>query len=740
MGATKTPSKSTALPPGEKQRTISSFFAPPKSSPARAAAAASPIVKNTKPAKQRESGKENDPSSICGNQEDGEDEGPVRPPTRKRGARTRNVPQKRAHEDVDGDGSNGENDDDLYSKPAPKKVSGTPAKKLRRSPSYRPRDEEIQEMGEASLIPSAATKKGKGQASSERTDKYRFGSTQEAGAGGGPSDTATRMKEKMHEKFVKKLGRPDSILEICRKNNVIDEDAAEENDNEAEEADEPEEEPSLITKKFGRGKATASKAGKKAKTKLTPMEQQVVDIKRKHPDTVLVVEVGYKFRFFGADARTASQVLSIMCIPGKMRFDEHPSEAHLEKFASASIPVPRLHVHVKRLVAAGHKVGIVRQRETAALKAAGDNRNAPFVRELTNLYTKGTYIDDIDGMDDVAAGAGSGGAANTGYLLCITEKPGGGTGTDEKAHVGILAVQPSTGDIIYDEFDDGFMRSEIETRLLHIAPCEFLIVGELTKATEKLVSHLSGSTTTVFGDSVRVERVERKKGGEATTAAAKHVSTFYADKLKSSSSPQAGEANKLLDTVLAFPDLVQICLSAMITHLTSYGLEHVFDLTKYFAPFSARSHMLLNGNTLSSLEIYRNQTDYTTKGSLFWTLDRTKTKMGRRLLRKWVGRPLLHKEKLEERIEAVEEILSGKNGKLDRLRELIGRVGYDLEKGLIRIYYGKVCVCLVTFGKGANESSAHARNYCKYCRRCIESLARFQVLRIRRRWGLNPRF
>jgi DNA mismatch repair protein MSH3 len=43
-----------------------------------------------------------------------------------------------------------------------------------------------------------------------------------------------------------------------------------------------------------------------------------------------------------------------------------------------------------RLVAQGHKVGVVRQTETAALKAAGDNRNQPFKRELTNLYTAAT--------------------------------------------------------------------------------------------------------------------------------------------------------------------------------------------------------------------------------------------------------------------------------------------------------------------------------------------------------------
>jgi len=136
---------------------------------------------------------------------------------------------------------------------------------------------------------------------------------------------------------------------------------------------------------------------------------------------------------------------------------------------------------------------------------------------------------------------------------------------------------------------------------------------------------------------------------------------------------------------------VTICLSAMINHLSDYGLEHVFDLTKYFQSFSGRSHMLLNGNTLSSLEIYRNQTDYTTKGSLFWTLDQTKTKFGRRLLRNWVGRPLLDRSQLEERVEAVEEVVREENAKLERLRELLGKISYDLEKGLIRIYYGKAC-------------------------------------------------
>lgn len=364
-----------------------------------------------------------------------------------------------------------------------------------------------------------------------------------------------------------------------------------------------------------------------------------------------------------------------------------PSEAHLDRFASASIPVHRLHVHVKRLVAAGHKVGVVRQIETAALKAASDNRNAPFVRRLTNLYTKATYIDDVEGLEMPAASSDASPA--TGYMLCITETNSKGWGNDEKVHVGIVAVQPATGDVIYDDFEDGFMRSEIETRLLHIAPCELLIVGEPSTATEKLLRHLSGSKTNVFGDQVRVERASKPKTAAAESHS--HVSSFYAGKMKATGTKDDVQASNLLEKVLTLPEQVTICLSAMIKHMTEYGLEHVFDLTKYFQPFSAQSHMLLNGNTLVSLEIYQNQTDQTARGSLFWTLDRTQTRFGQRLLRRWVGRPLLDKSRLEERINAVAELNSpDKVSMVERIRRLLAKVKTDLEKSLIRIYYGKV--------------------------------------------------
>ena len=505
-----------------------------------------------------------------------------------------------------------------------------------------------------------------------------------------------RRKAELHRKFVKKLGHPDSLVNMRRRN--ADAAAPMAATGDAEEAEDDEEDEPQPTKKG---------AGKK-KGKLTPMELQFLAIKRKHLDTLLVVEVGYKFKFLGEDARAAARVLGIVCIPGKLRYDEHASEAHLDRFASASIPVPRLPVHVKRLVAAGHKVGVVRQMETAALKKAGDNRNAPFVRQLTNIYTKGTYIEEDElgttAKDKDAAAA----PASSGYLLCLTESAAGGAGADEKVQVGMLAVQPATGDILYDSFEDGFMRNEVETRLLHIAPCELLLVGgggggggrhdrdanHLSRATEKLVQHISGSATNVFGDRTRVERVARTAPSDAYT----HVTAFYSGKLADSAAATAATSSELLDKVLGLPENVTVCLSAMITHLTEYGLQHIFDLTKYFSSFTTRQHMLLNGTTLESLEVYRNATDHGLRGSLLWTLDKTHTRFGHRLLRKWIGRPLLDRTALEARVEAVEELLTAAGTqKRDKLEQLLSGGGgggagggkTDLERSLIRIYYGK---------------------------------------------------
>ena len=507
----------------------------------------------------------------------------------------------------------------------------------------------------------------------QRTEHWLSSSAREE-----EQDEAAKLTNVMiHEKFVKKLGKPGNLSDFRRRRRRELEPEEEEEEEEAEEDAEDEDGP------------VRKSNGSKKKTALTPMEKQMIDLKKHNPDALLVIEVGYKYQMFGEDARTAAKELGIVCIPGKYRFDEHVSEAHLNRFASASFPTHRLHVHVRRLVSAGHKVGVVRQLETAALKAVGDNRYTPFVRKLTNLYTKGTYIDDQDDLDQDTGYASDSESFSAGYILCITESNAKGWGKDDKVHVGIVAVQPKTGDIVHDNFEDDFMRSEIETRLLHIAPMEFLIVGELSKSTEKLVRDLAGSKNNVFHDRARIERLPKPQN--MAVLAYSEVTKFYAREL--TSSPQQGKGGReatTFDKILQLPEHEMICLASLIKHLTAFNLEHVFDLGKSFQCFSVRYLMSLNGTTLSSLEIYQNQTDHTRHGTLFWALDRTKTRFGQRLLRRWVGRPLIDRPQLEARISAVEELKdSHTNPEAETMKKLLPSIKVDLEKSLMRICYGR---------------------------------------------------
>lgn len=185
---------------------------------------------------------------------------------------------------------------------------------------------------------------------------------------------------------------------------------------------------------------------------------------------------------------------------------------------------------VNRLVNAGYKVGIVRQTETAALKAVGANRGAPFERELSQLITKGTMIHDMTTADQ-----------DPSYLMCLVEEKRGGHGADDRVYTGMIAVKISTGHVIYDTFEDTLMRSELETRLLHIEPSEILVGDEnITKPTEKVITHLQS----LGEQSVRIERMPKddlycKDYNRAFT----FVSDFYA-------------CTDHLSMVLTLPDII----------------------------------------------------------------------------------------------------------------------------------------------------------------------------------------
>ena len=172
---------------------------------------------------------------------------------------------------------------------------------------------------------------------------------------------------------------------------------------------------------------------KKLKLKLTPLEQQVVDVKEENPDLLLIVECGYKYRIFGEDAETAGQALKMGV------FLSH-------NFLSCSFPTHRLYIHIKRLVSQGYKVGVVQQLETAALKVVSESKHKPFKRGLSAVYTKATFIDEPEQHE----------VENTELCvpLCIVFICEGHTKTNGQVQIGTIALFTQDSDIVYDHFED----------------------------------------------------------------------------------------------------------------------------------------------------------------------------------------------------------------------------------------------------------------------------------------------
>ncbi|XP_068391686.1 DNA mismatch repair protein Msh3 isoform X2 [Eschrichtius robustus] len=412
-------------------------------------------------------------------------------------------------------------------------------------------------------------------------------------------------------------------------------------------------------------------SNKRTKSIYTPLELQYLEMKQQQKDAILCVECGYKYRFFGEDAEIAARELNIYC--------------HLDhNFMTASIPTHRLFVHVRRLVAKGYKVGVVKQTETAALKAIGDNKSSVFSRKLTALYTKSTLIgedvnplvklDDAVNVDEIMTDT------STSYLLCICENKE--NVKDKKkgnVFIGLVGVQPATGEVVFDSFQDSASRTELETRILCLQPVELLLPSDLSEQTEMLIH--KATAVSVRDDRIRVERMDNMYF--EYSHAFQEVTEFYAKDVVD------GKGSQSFSGIINLEKPVICSLAAIIRYLKEFNLEKVLSKPKNFKQLSGEMEfMTINGTTLRNLEILQNQTDMKTKGSLFWVLDHTKTSFGRRKLKKWVTQPLLKLREINARLDAVSEVLHSESSVFGQIENHLRKLP-DIERGLCSIYHKK---------------------------------------------------
>ncbi|KAF5365702.1 hypothetical protein D9758_003271 [Tetrapyrgos nigripes] len=474
------------------------------------------------------------------------------------------------------------------------------------------------------------------------------------------SATETASKIARHEAFKKKLLLENSIFLSKRRTTTPSPSSGFEGEA-TQSDDEPDHELRKLNEMFSIPNKGKQRAGKSKKAEevgpsgqtYTPLEKQIVQLKKENPGTLLMVEVGYKYRFFGEDAKVAASELGMVCYPDR-------------NFLVASIPCERRDIHLKNLLSRGHRVGIVNQVETAALKKISENRNAVFERKLTHLYTAATFVDEMDSIDERQT-------STLPSFLCIVEDVKS-TGNEKDVNIGMVSICPSTGDVIWDDFTDTSMRLELETRITHLKPSELLSLRNgLTKPTERMLSYAMQSFAN--GGKIRSETFTELM---SYSTAFSFVSKYYTNK-----SEKSGE---FLADISGFPRRVVVALAHTIKHLSTFNLAEVLMETKFFTKFTTRSHMVLAANTLTNLEIFQNETDGSSRGTLFSILNQTQTKFGARLLRRWIGQPLVDRNALQERTDAVEEIISSSAENLVALRQILRKLP-DLARGLCRIQY-----------------------------------------------------
>ncbi|XP_062307345.1 DNA mismatch repair protein Msh3 isoform X3 [Osmerus eperlanus] len=481
---------------------------------------------------------------------------------------------------------------------------------------------------------------------------------------------------------------PGGVIQDNTKGRMIDEGDEEEHitKEQEEEEDERKTDPSTDNKCLslcqfaapggGRGDADIKSdggvrggVGGGSKQGYTPLEQQFVHIKQQHKDTLLAVECGYKYRFFGEDAEIAAKELNIFC--------------HLDhNFMTCSIPAHRLAIHVRRLVSQGHKVGVVKQTETSAIKASGVNKNALFDRRLSGLYTRSTLVgEDVNParcLGDKELGQEVMSDPTEGFLLCLTET---WDKLKKQLTIGLVAVQPSTGDVLLDCFSDGTARSELEVRVLKVDPVEILVPIGLSDDTHRLLQTIAKASV-LKDDRVRVEK--RDTSQFEFSSAMNTITEFYCYK--------DNKGSQSLSSVAALEAPVICCLGPLIHYLREFNLEKVLLSDSSFRHLSCKADgMMLSASTLRNLEVLCNQTDGGVRGSLLWVLDHTHTSFGKRLMRKWVSQPLTQTKSISERLDAVSEILQSDCASLASVRALLTCLP-DLERGVCSIYHKKFLI------------------------------------------------
>lgn len=358
---------------------------------------------------------------------------------------------------------------------------------------------------------------------------------------------------------------------------------------------------------------------------LTPMMQQYMETKEQYKDCILFYRLGDFYEMFFEDAQIASRELELT-LTGKSCGQE-------ERAPMCGVPYHAVESYLNKMVSKGYKVAICEQMEDPKL-AKGIVK-----REVVRIVTPGTNL-NVQALEET----------KNNYLMCIVYLEG---------RIGISIADVTTGDYYLTEVEDN---RKLLDEINKYMPSEIICNDALIVSGIDLEDLRARLHITVF--TLEPHYFDENNCVRSLTQHF-HVSTL-----------EGLGINDFQSGVIAAGSLLQYLYDTQKTPLNHF--THIY-------PYLTSKYMLLDSSTRRNLELTETLREKQKRGSLLWVLDKTKTAMGARMLRTWLEQPLIEKDEIDKRLDAVDEFCK-KPVVRDEIREYLNPV-YDLERLLGKVSY-----------------------------------------------------
>ena len=360
---------------------------------------------------------------------------------------------------------------------------------------------------------------------------------------------------------------------------------------------------------------------------MTPMMKQYLEIKKEYQDTILMFRLGDFYEMFFEDAKVASRELELV-LTGR-------DCGQAERAPMCGVPFHSVDSYIARLVSRGYKVAICEQTEDPAT-AKGIVK-----RDVIRVLTPGTVIESSM-LDE-----------SKNNFLCSIWLNGNAAG--------VCFADVSTGELSLTQLDSKSVGNEIVNELGRYMPTEIRYnsaVVKNDKIREFIKNRVECTADSIDEEKINVDYCRRV------------ITNHFKKSLTELAIEESNEAVCALGATIDY-----------LTEVQKSGLDNIREIDFY----SENQFMKIDFSSRRNLELTETMRNRERRGTLLWVLDKTKTAMGKRLVRNWIEQPLVNLAKITKRHNAVGELFDD-SVLLENEIAAISNVS-DMERLMARIVY-----------------------------------------------------